>query len=77
VDKFCESCAVPLSGDFKGPSENYCKHCTDEKGNLHPREAVRRGIAKWFQSWQPGITEKQAKARAENYMQAMPAWAKD
>lgn len=63
--------------DFKGPAEQYCKHCTDEKGNLQPREAILGGITKWLQSWQPGIAEEQAKARAELYMQAMPAWAKE
>lgn len=78
MDKFCESCAVPLANpDFKGPSEQYCKYCSDEKGNLQPREAILGGITKWLESWQPGITEEQAKARAELYMQAMPAWAKE
>jgi hypothetical protein len=39
--------------DFKGPAENLCKHCTDEKGNLKPREEIQTGIAQWFKSWQP------------------------
>jgi len=78
MDKFCESCAAPLSvPDFKGPAEQYCKYCTDEKGSLQPREVILGGITKWMQSWQAGITEEQAKARAEHYMQAMPAWAKE
>lgn len=78
MDKFCESCAAPLSApDFKGPAEQYCKYCTDEKGNLQPREVILGGITQWLQSWQPGITEEQAKTRAESYMQAMPAWAND
>lgn len=78
MEKYCESCAAPLwMSDLKGPSEQYCKHCTDEEGKLLPREVMLAGTAKWMQSWQPGITEEQAKARAEHYMLAMPAWAKD
>jgi hypothetical protein len=77
MQEFCQSCAAPLTGDFKGPAENYCKHCTDEKGNLHPREAILGGIAQWFQSWQPGITPEQARSRAEHYMKSMPAWAEE
>lgn len=77
MQEFCQSCAAPLTGDFKGPAESYCKHCTDEKGNLHPREAILGGIAQWFQSWQPGITPEQAQSRAEHYMMSMPAWAEE
>ena len=74
--EFCHSCAAPLSiPDFRGPSEVYCKHCTDEDGNLNTREEVQQGIAGWFMSWQPGIDEATAATRAAAYMQAMPAWA--
>ncbi len=78
MEKFCGSCGVPLAmPDFQGPSEQYCKYCTDEKGSLLPREVVFSGITKWLQSWQPDVTKEQAEARAEHYMKAMPAWAKD
>jgi len=76
MDKFCHSCTPPLSmPEFKGPAENYCKYCTDENGNLKPREVVRQGIAEWFKSWQPGLDDPTAIARAESFMMAMPAWA--
>ncbi|MFQ6008618.1 MAG: zinc ribbon domain-containing protein [Candidatus Zixiibacteriota bacterium] len=76
MDKYCFSCAAPLNmPDFKGPSENYCKYCTDESGNLKSREAIQKGIADWFQSWQTDIDNETALNRAESYMQAMPAWA--
>jgi len=75
MEKFCHSCASPLSGEFKGAAENYCKYCSDEKGNLKSREAVQRGIAEWFKSWQPNLDEKKALQRAATYMKSMPAWA--
>ena len=76
MDKFCYSCAVPLDlPDFKGPAENYCKYCTDENGNLKPKEEIKKGIAQWFLGWQPNLNEEKANERAENYMKSMPAWA--
>jgi len=73
--KFCYSCAAPVTGDFKGPAENYCKYCTDESGNLKSHDEVQKGIAMWFKSWQPGIDEATATQRAGLYMKSMPAWA--
>ena len=74
--KFCHSCTAPLDmPDFKGPAENYCKYCTDESGNLKPRDQIQQGIAQWFKSWQPGLDDGTAMKRAEFFMKAMPAWA--
>jgi hypothetical protein len=61
--------------DFKGPAEDYCRYCTDEKGTLKSRAEIQRGVAEWFKSWQPNLDDEKALARAENYMKAMPAWA--
>ena len=45
MEKYCLSCAVPLgSEDFKGPAEDYCKHCTDERGQLKPFEEILAGM---------------------------------
>jgi hypothetical protein len=78
MDKYCHSCTMPLGmPDAKGPAENYCKYCTDEKGNLKPRAAVQQGIAGWFKSWQPGIDDKKAMKRADLFMKGLPAWAED
>ena len=71
----CHSCAAPLSGEFRGVSDEYCTHCTDAQGNLRPRAEIQAGVAHWFQTWQPGVTEEQARARAEHYLRSMPAWA--
>ncbi len=76
MDKFCLSCAAPLNNPaFKSASEDYCKYCADEKGNLKSHDEVRAAIAHWFLSWQPGVDQQKAEARAEQYMKAMPAWA--
>lgn len=76
MDKFCYSCGAPLSlPDFKGPAENYCKYCTDGKGNLKRKEEVKQGIAQWLKMWQPDMNDEKALERASYYMKAMPAWA--
>jgi hypothetical protein len=76
MDKFCHSCAAPLSApDFKGPAENYCKYCTDDVGNLKSREDIQQGIAQWFKEWQPNLDGQTAADRAALYMKSMPAWA--
>ena len=76
MNGFCHSCSAPLNvPDFKGPAENYCKYCTDEQGNLKPRDTVRQGIAEWLKSWQPNLDDATALTRAESFMKAMPAWA--
>lgn len=75
---FCQSCGAPVATGEKTKSvaQQYCEYCTDETGKLKPREAVRDGIAGWLASW---ANEKGADftARADHYMSAMPAWAKD
>ncbi len=76
MDKFCHSCAAPLGvPDFKGPAENYCKYCTDDKGQLKSKETIQQGIAQWFKGWQPNLDDKKALQRASSYMKSMPAWA--
>ena len=76
MKKFCYSCGVPVELDtFKGPVENYCRHCVDEMGYLKAKQEVRAGIAQWMQAWQPEIDQATAVERAECYMKAMPAWA--
>ncbi len=76
MNKFCYSCSAPLEmSEFKGPSENYCKYCTDEQGNLKSRDEIKTGIVEWLKTWQPGLDQEKAQVRAEYFMKAMPAWA--
>ncbi len=73
---YCMSCGMPLSmPDMKGRSEQFCKHCGDDAGEVKSREEILNGIAWWLKSWQPGLSDAEAKKRAEHYMKAMPAWA--
>lgn len=76
MDKFCLSCACPVSmPEFKSPVEDYCVHCVDEKGNLKTRDEVQAGVAEWFLTWQPQIDRQAATRRADIYLKAMPQWA--
>jgi len=73
---FCYSCTYPLDDpDARSANPNLCKMCTDDAGNLRPRDEVQKGISGWLASWQDGITPEQAMKRADAFMQAMPAWA--
>ncbi len=76
MDYFCYSCSAPLSmPEYRGPAEHYCKHCTDENGNLKSKEMIQKGIAQWLQGWKPDLDEKKALERAQHFMKSMPAWA--
>lgn len=72
--EYCNSCGMPIE---KGMQEKriFCQYCADEKGALHPKEAVQKGIAQWLQSWAPKDDKGDFMKRAEAYMSAMPAWA--
>ena len=71
---YCRSCSGSLR-EYPGPSPSYCRYCSDESGNLLPRDEVQRLIAEWMTFWQDGISEAEAVERAARYMSAMPAWA--
>ena len=73
--QFCRSCAMPLTPENAGLNAQYCKHCTDSTGNLHPREYVQNGLAQFLTMLEPTIDDATAQKRAAYYMKAMPAWA--
>lgn len=76
MSTYCLSCGSPLwMDDFKGPAEHYCRHCTNENGQLKSLEDVRMGTAQWLKSWQPNLDDQKAMERASCYLKAMPAWA--
>lgn len=75
MDKWCFSCGAPLTPEFKGSSEEYCKFCTDETGKLKSFEEIKFGVAEWLKSWQPNLEQDKAVTRAGFYLKAMPAWA--
>lgn len=72
---YCQSCLAPLDNEHnRGVSDVYCCYCSDENGNLLPREKVLLIIAEWFMQWQMNLTESEARRRADLYMCSMPAW---
>lgn len=72
----CHSCGAPLDAPgYAGSAADYCSYCTEADGTLKTKKAVRAGIARWMQSWQPGLGDKEALRRARRYMRSMPAWA--
>jgi hypothetical protein len=71
---YCQSCSGSLR-EYPGPSPNYCRFCSDEGGDLLPRDEVQQLIARWMTFWQEGISEEEALDRAARYMSAMPAWS--
>jgi hypothetical protein len=76
MNKFCNSCGMPLSGEqgkyIRGP---FCIYCSDENGKLYPREIVQKGIAEWLKQISPENASADYMKRAGYYMKAMPAWA--
>ena len=75
--EYCYSCGMPLVGeDAQKAKGHLCQYCTDEAGNLKPRDEVAQGIAMWLKGWSPKASDEEFKARAESYMNAMPAWQK-
>ena len=59
---------------FAGPAENFCRYCTHADGTLKKKKEIRKGIARWMQSWQPDLDDETAAKRARRYMRSMPAW---
>ena len=62
----CESCGMPTEGQ-------YCEYCTDENGNLKPREVVRESMIVLAMQTQD-ISREEAEKYVDDYMLSMPAW---
>ena len=76
MNKFCHSCGMPLMGEAEKTARgDFCQYCADEAGNLYPKEMVKKGISEFLASWAPTKEGVDFGARAEAYMNAMPAWA--
>ena len=75
--KICESCGMPMKSieDFGGKnSENkYCKHCTDNKGNLKSyTEKVKDFKNMIIETYDFG--KEQAEKKAKESLKQFPAW---
>ncbi len=76
MQTFCYSCGMPIPKEQQARG-NYCQYCSDEAGNLYPRELVQKGIADWLKSFAPANGAPDFMGRAAQYMKAMPAWAEE
>ncbi|MBN1998705.1 hypothetical protein JW935_14190 [candidate division KSB1 bacterium] len=76
MNSHCLSCGMPISGeDGKDRRGDYCLYCTDESGNLYPRQVVQKGVAEWLKQFGPQDPAIDYMQRADLYLSAMPAWA--
>lgn len=73
----CQSCGMPMDkpedhggGDVNNP---FCKYCTDEQGNLMPREQVRAKMIQFYIEKQ-GKPQEEAEKLTDQLMGTMPAW---
>jgi len=57
-------------GDVNNP---FCQYCTDEKGNLMPRDQVRAKMIQ-FHIQKQGKTQEEAEKLTDQLMGTMPAW---
>jgi len=64
----CQSCAMPIE------SGNYCVHCADTNGNLHPFEESFERMVQFMCGQKPGLGRKEAEQQTLAYMANMPAW---
>jgi hypothetical protein len=76
---YCHACGMSLNiPGFKGRSDKYCSHCTDESGQLNVTKAeLQETIANWFMEWQPDLDKQTAMKRSDLYLRAMPEWAEE
>lgn len=77
IDLNCQSCGMPMDkpenhggGDVNNP---FCQYCTDEQGNLLPRDQVRAKMIQFYIQKQ-GKTQEEAERATDQLMGAMPAW---
>lgn len=76
--KFCHSCGIVLDGNIANEAApNLCGYCVDESGKLKAKEVVQAGVAEWLKSFSPQEGNPDFMKRAEHYLNAMPAWAKE
>ncbi|MFW9845928.1 MAG: zinc ribbon domain-containing protein [Candidatus Thorarchaeota archaeon] len=73
----CESCGMAMQKpeDFGGGKLNNktCVYCSDNEGNLKPRNEIREGMIQfWMQ--RESIDRKTAEKMTDEYMGTQPAW---
>ena len=69
----CQSCGMPLTD--AEPGQMYCGHCADERGNLHPYEAILEGTIQGYFMGIMKLERAEAEQAAVEHLAKMPAWA--
>lgn len=73
----CQSCGMPMDKpeDHGGGDVNnsFCQYCTDEQGNLLPKEQVRAKMVQFYVQKQ-SKTQEEAEKLTDQLMSSMPAW---
>ena len=73
----CQSCGMPMDkAEDHGagrPDNPYCKYCTDDQGNLLPRETVHQKMIDFFTKTM-GKGPNEATIEVDKVMARMPAW---
>ena len=73
----CKSCGMPMKTDNMhgggNPKNVYCIYCTDNKGKLKSRAAVKAGMIAFFMKSKK-MDKKAATKFVNAYMKKMPAW---
>lgn len=73
----CSSCGMPMenSEDYSlGNTESqYCRYCTDDKGQLLAFDKILSANAGYFKQSQ-GLTEQAALKMATDLLKNQPAW---
>jgi hypothetical protein len=73
----CQSCGMPLASAadhaLADPAIALCRYCTDERGNLQPRDERLERFTQWSMQ-REGLDHDAARRKAIAYMKTMPAW---
>lgn len=75
--KSCNSCGFPMEKPEDYALSNviniYCSHCTNEKGELLPYEAILKANTEYYVKSQ-GISQDAALKMAKDLLATMPVW---
>jgi hypothetical protein len=71
--ELCQSCGLPL-GDAR-PGQIYCRHCTDERGQLRPFDDVLEGTTVGYFMGMRQMERPAAEQAAREHLAKMPAWS--
>jgi len=73
----CQACVRIMREKSDFPRGNfsslYCADCVDEKGNLKPREVIRKNMIN-YRMKNNGLSEEEATEVVDNLMRSLAVW---